>query len=165
MKIFVHFGLAFSILFIFSAVAMAQNNSPNRARHDSAKHPLGERLPVETSDLNTPAMKGVELEKKIGRRLPTGYKDVVTNQQRDDIYKVQQDYAQIIERLKVRIQLLERERDQKIDSMLTDEQVNKIKLALGTLAFEKHLMREEGESAPRRGRRSAAQDSDNEADE
>lgn len=165
MKNIARFALAVSVLFILSSVASAQNNSPNRARHDSAKHPLGERLPVETGDLNTPSMKGVELEKKIGRRLPTGYKDVVTNQQRDDIYKVQQDYAQIIERLKVRIQLLERERDQKIDSMLTDEQVNKIKMALGTLAFEKHLMREEGESAPRRSRRSAAQNNDHDAEE
>lgn len=156
-------ALTVTILFLFSvsilsaqtAVPVAEPKiSPNRAKHESAKHPLGERLSVETADLASPPMKGVESEKKIARRLPTGYKDIVSNQQRDEIYKIQKDYGQIIEQLKIRVQLLERERDQKIDLLLNDEQVEKIKSKLGSLAFEKHLqLEEDGEVKPRRGRR------------
>ena len=87
----------------------------------------GERLPLEKAQMESPVMKDITIEKKITGRLPNGYANVVTNAQRDDIYKIQKEYAEVIERLKLRIQMLESERNKKIDALLTEEQVEKVK--------------------------------------
>lgn len=122
-----------------------------------AELPAAGRLAVELKDMESPAMKGITIEKPVSGRLPNGYRSVVTNSQRDEIYKVQKEYNEIIERLKVRIKLLEIERDQKVDAFLTPEQADKIKKTLGALESEKHEMRGDNRPAPRRARRPVRQ--------
>lgn len=142
-----------SALFLVGA-SFAQEDKTST---ESAELPAAGRLSTELQEMESPAMKGITLEKPVVGRLPNGYRNVVTNSQRDEIYKVQKEYNEIIERLKVRIQLLEVERDQKVDAFLTPEQADKIKKTLGSLESEKHEMKGENRPAPRRARRAVRQ--------
>ncbi|MGL4594531.1 MAG: hypothetical protein ACRCUY_07375 [Thermoguttaceae bacterium] len=104
---------------------------------ESTKPAAEERLPIEKTAKDSPVMKNLQLDKKISGRLPDGYRVVITDSQRDEIYKIQIEYAEIIELLKLRIRLLEAERDQKVDDILTAEQAAKIRSTLGVLESEK----------------------------
>ncbi len=99
--------------------------------------PSQDRLALEKAELTRPVLKGLDHGKKLGGRLPNGYRAVVSNSQRDEIYDVQKDYAHLIELLKLRIALLERERDQKVDALLTKEQVATIRKERGMLHSER----------------------------
>lgn len=144
---------AFLMLGCFSLSLQAQSETPKAA---PATSPVdGGRFRLESTEMDGPVMKTVTLDKKITGRLPNGYRSVVTDSQRDEIYKIQKEYNEIIERLKIRIQLLESERNQKVDALLTTEQANRIRTTLGSLESEKQLVRGE-RTVPRRGRRAAA---------
>ncbi len=93
-------------------------------------------------------MKDVTIEKKITGRLPNGYGKIVTSAQKDDIYKIQIEYNELIELLKLRIALLEQERNRRVDAILTPEQVEKVRQTRGVLESEKTQ-----ENAPTRNRR------------
>jgi hypothetical protein len=65
--------------------------------------------------------------KKIRKgRLPNHYGDVVTEKQRDDIYKIQEEYKPKIDVLKGQLAALTKEMNDKISAVLTTEQKQKI---------------------------------------
>ena len=107
-----HIGFGFALLFLL-CVAQVQ------AAED--------RLAVERIDKDREVYKGLTVDKKFTKRLPTGYREIVSNSQREEIYKIQQEYFETIELLKARIELLESERNLKIANLLNDEQRGKLK--------------------------------------
>lgn len=56
------------------------------------------------------------------RRVPDGFASLITAKQRDQVYKIQEEYHTVIDTLRARIIALEKERDVKVDGVLTDEQ-------------------------------------------
>ncbi|MDR3197033.1 MAG: hypothetical protein LBU34_04100 [Planctomycetaceae bacterium] len=124
---------------LFSAIVITAQETP--APSDSAVKPANTRLQLEKAELGNPAMNGLKVEKKLTGRLPNGYRNIVTNKQRDDIYSIQKEYAELIELLKIRIELLEQEKAQQVDALLTSDQVQKIKEANGALESEKLLQK------------------------
>ncbi|MDR1963758.1 MAG: hypothetical protein LBQ50_08260 [Planctomycetaceae bacterium] len=112
------YGISLCFLFLFAVTVTAQ---------ETTTPPVGERLQLEKAERERPATNGLKVEKKFSGRLPNGFKDVVSSKQRDDIYALQKDYAELIELLKIRIELLEEERDKQIEALLTSEQAQKIK--------------------------------------
>lgn len=59
-------------------------------------------------------------------RLPAFYKDVVTPQQRDQIYAIQAKYVDQISKLQEQINQLAAQRDKEIEDLLTAEQKEQI---------------------------------------
>jgi len=124
----------FTILFC-SFVAVAQ---PDAANEELRRNPLSlvtdkpipqtsdERLTIETKDKDGQANKGLKLEKEIKPRLPNGFTPVVDAAQKEKIYKIQTDYNVLIAMLELRIELLKKERNAKIDAVLTPAQLQKI---------------------------------------
>jgi len=66
---------------------------------------------------------------KKGRRLPPFYKNIVSDEQRDKIFAVQEEYGPKIQELRRQLMALEKERDEKIDAILTPDQKKKINAA------------------------------------
>ena len=85
-----------------------------------------ERLTVENNDKETPAMKGLKPERAFQRRVPSGYGTLVSAVQREQIYKIQADYYELIALLELRLELLKKERDAKIEGVLTPAQLEQI---------------------------------------
>jgi Spy/CpxP family protein refolding chaperone len=65
------------------------------------------------------------------RRLPRHYAQVVTETQRETIYKIQEEYQPKLDALEAQMKTLTKERDQKIEAVLTPEQKKKIDEASG----------------------------------
>jgi Spy/CpxP family protein refolding chaperone len=64
-----------------------------------------------------------------GRRLPAHYAQVVDEQQREKIYKIQEEYQPKIEALQKQLEALKKERDEKISALLTVEQKKQVEEA------------------------------------
>jgi hypothetical protein len=64
--------------------------------------------------------------KRPSGRLPRYYNDVVTKEQREKILAIQQDYGAKIDPLRRQIEQLTRERDEKIERLLTPQQKQQI---------------------------------------
>ncbi len=64
--------------------------------------------------------------KKFRGRLPAHYGGVVKKDQRQAIYKVQEEYAGKISELKAQLRAITKERDEKITALLTPEQLAKV---------------------------------------
>ncbi len=71
----------------------------------------------------TPAGRKI---KKFRGRLPAHYGSVVEKDQRQAIYKVQEEYAGKITQLRVQLRAITKERDEKIAALLTPEQLAKV---------------------------------------
>jgi hypothetical protein len=68
--------------------------------------------------------------KKIRKgRLPNYYADVVTDKQREDIHKIQEEYQPKIEALQTQIDALKKEMNEKVSAVLTEEQRKKVEEA------------------------------------
>lgn len=80
-----------------------------------------------------PAAKAEAKEEKVAAkrkgRLPAYYKDIVDEKQKEQIYKLQSEYADKLEELKTKLTKLEDERDSAIEGVLTAEQKDKLKKA------------------------------------
>lgn len=63
------------------------------------------------------------------RRLPAHYKDVVTQTQREAIYRIQEEFGPKLAELKAKIAELEGQRRAKIEGLLTPEQKAKLERA------------------------------------
>lgn len=99
---------------------------------------LGTVLSIGASNLNSQEKKEGQSkvgEKKEGEkkeraepkgRLPNFYADVVTGDQREKIYAIQQKYAAQLEELAEQIKMLADDRDEEIESVLTPEQKDKV---------------------------------------
>lgn len=131
--LFPAFFFVLSLFFISSVIGQDEESPAATETVVAPAEP--ERLGIEQGDKESASMKGLILTKKVPVRLPNGYKSVVTNKQREDIYKVLLPYNEIIELLKDRIKMLEMERDKKVDAILTEEQLEKL---AGKLASERH---------------------------
>lgn len=74
--------------------------------------------------------------------LPMGYRDVVTGEQREQIYAIQKEYRPKMEELMKQMSALRQEMDQKIESILTPEQKEKIKARETEMKARRGLRRE-----------------------
>jgi hypothetical protein len=75
----------------------------------------------------TPAPEAAREKKKIRVRLPNYYGRVVDSEQREKIYAIQREYAPKIEALEAQLAALEAERDERVEGVLTAEQLAKVK--------------------------------------
>ena len=123
-------GITIALLFLLCLSAAAQD-----------------RLAMEQGDKDRDVYKGLAAGREFTGRLPNGYREVVSNSQREEIYKVQREYFDTIELLRVRIEMLELERANKIDGLLTTEQRTRIKTILGNLESERSARRAAGTPA------------------
>ena len=124
--------LSIAAFFVLSfAVAIAQEDDATTTRA------ADERFVIETKEKATPALKGLKLEKEYKPRLPNGFGPTGINvdaAQRERIYKILTDYNELIALLKLRIELLEKERDAKILEVPTPAQLQKARPTRGLLA-------------------------------
>jgi Spy/CpxP family protein refolding chaperone len=81
----------------------------------------------ETPKTTPPAAKadGKKADKTAGR-LPAFYKSVVTEEQRQQIYKIMAEYAPKLADLRAQLSRATKEQDEKIEALLTPEQKQKI---------------------------------------
>ncbi|HEY1064977.1 MAG TPA: hypothetical protein VGE52_02665 [Pirellulales bacterium] len=70
--------------------------------------------------------KGTKGEKKSGR-LPKFYERVIDGIQREKIYDIQLEYSDRIKKLQDQIDAIKKERDEKVEAVLTAEQRDRIK--------------------------------------
>jgi Fe2+ transport system protein B len=82
--------------------------------------------PVLGAEDNAPVKK---VAGKKGRRLPRYYAEVITEKQRGEIYKIEDEYQPKIEALQKQLDTLRKERDEKISALLTAEQKKQIEAA------------------------------------
>lgn len=94
---------------------------------DAVDTPNEERVIIETKDKDGPVNKGLKLEKAIRPRLPNGFGPIVNPAQKEKIYSIQSEYNPLIAMLELRITLLKMERDAKIETVLTPNQLEKIR--------------------------------------
>ena len=64
-----------------------------------------------------------------GRRLPAYYAKVITKEQQEQIYKIQDEYRAKMEPLTAQLKALKKERDDKIAAVLTPEQKKQVEQA------------------------------------
>jgi hypothetical protein len=83
-------------------------------------------------------------------RLPKYYAAVVNQVQREEIYRIQEEYEPKIKALQAQLDAMKKEKDQKIESVLTPEQKKKIEEA-GIAAVKRKLEEKEqtAEAAPK----------------
>ena len=108
-------------LTIAVAQEAAQEPSPDRS-----PTPNEERLVIELRDKDRPVMKGLRPEREFARRLPNGFAPLVNPTQRGQVYKIQEEYYELIALLELRVELLKNERDVKIDAVLTPAQQQRL---------------------------------------
>jgi hypothetical protein len=86
-----------------------------------AQHPIPQRR----GWTSQPA-RGAIPPKKLKGRLPRHYGKVVTEQQRQKIYEIQTAYEPYLERLELQLDKLTRQRDARIEAVLTPAQLQQI---------------------------------------
>ena len=69
------------------------------------------------------------LKKKVRGRLPAYYAKVVTDEQREKIYKIQAEYRPKIKAIKAQLKALKKERKDKIAAVLTPQQKKQVEEA------------------------------------
>jgi hypothetical protein len=131
------FGFSMISCILFAVIVIAQEIP---VPSDAVAKPIGTRLKLEKAEQKSPVMNDLKVEKTLTGRLPNGYRNIVSNKQRDDMYSLQKEYNELIELLKLRIELLEQELAQQIDALLDADQVQKIKAANGALESERRLL-------------------------
>ena len=113
-------SLALFVLAAFSFATIAQDT-------DVTPPPTSdERLTIETKDKDGQANKDLKLEKEVKPRLPNGFAPLVDATQKEQIYKIQNDYNALIAMLELRVALLKKERDTKVDAVLTPAQLQRL---------------------------------------
>ena len=131
-KLLLLFLVALLALSLVSAVAQeTDENAPEvntpEVNAPGVNIPDEERVVIETKDREGPANKGLELEREVRPRLPNYYGQVVDATQREAIYTIQRQYNELIAFLRLRIELLERERDAKVEAVLTPSQLERVR--------------------------------------
>jgi hypothetical protein len=117
------------LLVVIAAVlvlVLPQGQGHGQEKGKAGKKPAAQKNPADPK----PAAKkpGPEEDEPSGR-LPPYYKDVVDDKQRDQIYSIQAEYADRIERLKRQLAELEEQRDGRIEAVLTPQQKAKVEAA------------------------------------
>ena len=112
----------FALSFALAAVAQENGDAPA-----TAPVATEERLAIETRDKETsPANRGLRPERATRVQVPSGYGPVVNPSQRTKIHDIQREYNELIALLRLRIELLEMERNAKIEDVMTPEQLRRI---------------------------------------
>ena len=120
--------LSLATFFVLSFVAATAQENGNTSTSPAAPATAQEeRLTIETRDKETPAMRGLKLERPFRRAVPQGYGPVVDTTQREQIYKIQEEYFEAIALLELRVELLKKERDAKIEGVLTPTQLERLR--------------------------------------
>lgn len=112
---------------------------------DTGRRTNRTRLELEKEDLMRPVNEGIQ-GKPYKKMLPSGFREVLEAEQREEVYKIQEDYHHIIQRLKTRIEELEEERDRAFQAILNPEQKERV------AKFRATPRSLRPEPAPRRGR-------------
>ncbi len=81
--------------------------------------------PALAADVN-PLTKAAEKSKVPKGRLPPHYAKVVTEEQREKIYIIQEEYRTKIEAARAQLNALVKEQKDKISAVLTEEQIKKL---------------------------------------
>jgi Spy/CpxP family protein refolding chaperone len=85
------------------------------------------RQPALAADTQGPVNEVLSKKGKGPRgRLPAHYAAVVNQQQREEIYKIQEEYRAQIELLETQLKDLKKKRDEKIQAVLTPEQKQQV---------------------------------------
>jgi hypothetical protein len=85
--------------------------------------------PIGAQAQKAPAEKQAEVKKEPAKprgRLPAYYGQVVTPQQREKIYTIQQSYAERIEALQAQLKELQSKQDAEVKAVLTADQLKKV---------------------------------------
>ena len=88
--------------------------------------------PATAQDSETPAQA-----KKFRGRLPAYYGPVVDEEQRQAIYDIQREYHPQIAALKAQLEALIQQRDEKVEAVLTPEQLEKVEAAKAAAAAKR----------------------------
>jgi len=115
--------MCFALAFV-AAIAQENIEGPSTPPAPAAQE---ERLTIETKDKETPAMRGLKPEKTFRRAVPSGYGPIVDAAQREQIYKIMEDYFEVIALLELRLELLKKERDTRIEGVLTPTQLERLR--------------------------------------
>lgn len=81
--------------------------------------------------------KKTEKAEKAKRRLPSYYADVVSEEQREKIYNIQEKYAKELKALNEQLLAVTKKQNDEIEAVLTAEQKEKIDLARANTAAKK----------------------------
>lgn len=108
--------------FVPCAVHSAESGAQDQAIAEVAPAPNDE-APAEAQ---SPAKAEPAAEKPFRGRLPAYYRQVVTEQQRQAIYRIQAEYAPKIAALRAQLEALIAEQDAKIRAVLSPEQLKRI---------------------------------------
>jgi len=79
-----------------------------------------------SQEKDAPAKATAKKDAKTKGRLPAYYSQVVSDEQRGKIYEIQAQYRERIDALKAQLAALVKEQDEKINAVLTAEQLKKI---------------------------------------
>jgi hypothetical protein len=82
----------------------------------------GAEQPIRAAEASVPAKKALRRR----GRLPPHYAKVVNEKQREEIYRIEEEYQPKIEALQKQLNSLKKERDGKISALLTAEQKKQI---------------------------------------
>ena len=126
-KSILHATVTFFALSFAVAVAQDATQDNSEAAPSAAAVTQGERLTIETRDRETPAMRGLRVERQFQRRLPNNFAPLVNAAQREEIYQIQADYHELLTLLEMRIELLRNERDARIEGVLTPAQLERLR--------------------------------------
>jgi Spy/CpxP family protein refolding chaperone len=102
--------------------------------------------PAQGADGKEPVKKMFSKVRERGR-LPAHYAPVVTEEQRQKIYDIQEEYKAKIDPLEAQVKALTKERDEKIAAVLTPEQRKKVEEA-ETQAKQKKAPAKSDETPP-----------------
>ena len=72
------------------------------------------------------------------RRLPAYYKDVVSEEQREAIYEIQEEFGAKIAELKVKLAELQKQQAAKVEAVLSPEQKQKVGQLKAAAAAKRH---------------------------
>ncbi len=106
-----------------SVIALAL---PARAAEDGSAAPAAAAKAEAPAAKPAAARKGAAKEGQPAARLPNYYREIVSEEQRESILAIQRQYAAKIDPLRRELEKLAKERDEKIEAVLTPEQKKKI---------------------------------------
>ncbi len=139
--------LAWGSLVVMAAVALTAGRVGLGEDEPSTKK-SAKKAEAAKDDAKPPEAKKKPKPKEVKGRLPAYYGEVVDQKQRDAIYAIQAEYAPKIDALKAQLDALEKERDEKVAAVLTEEQVKKVE-ALKEAAKAKRSEAKEAPAKPK----------------
>jgi len=129
-------GVAMGAIFAAVVGRSAVGQESQSAGQPAAETPAEKPVPEKTVAAKKREFRG---------RLPAYYSQVVDQKQRKEIYAIQREYAPKIDALKAQLAALVADRNEKVDAVLTPEQLSKVE----QLKAEAKAKREKTKAAKR----------------